>query len=79
MNSPNSARASFPPWLRFVACLATLCCFPGVILATCLGIAVPWPMILVAGGLSGRVVGIVCGESRRRRRVCWKGKSITLV
>lgn len=79
MNSPDFGCASFPLWLRSIACLTTLCCFPGVILAACFGTTVPWPMIIVAGELSRRGVAIVCGESRRRRRVCWKGKSITLV
>jgi len=65
MRPSKSLVAWYPSWMRCLCVLLHASCFPGLIVATCLGAGVPWEFVVVSAVLSERALAIVARPRRQ--------------
>lgn len=59
MASSKASRAEFPVWVRCTVGLVSVSCFPCVVIASCLGVVLPWAAFAVGGGISYQALRIM--------------------
>ncbi len=55
----------YPAWMRYVCVLLHACCFPGLMVASCLGAGIPWGFAVISAVLSERALAIVARPNRQ--------------